>query len=73
MDENDDDDNHALQRQLARARTKWGRIAAVLRSQGVNPRAMGYFYKATQQASQKLNRVYYNRHRLFHITHTFGF
>ena len=48
LDENDDD-NHALQRQLARARTKWGRIASVLRSQGVKPRAMGYFYKAIVQ------------------------
>ena len=48
LDENDDG-NHALQRQLARARTKWGRIAAVLRSQGMKPRAMGYFYKAIVQ------------------------
>jgi len=44
-----DDDSYALQRQLARARTKWGRIASVLRSQGVKPRAMGYFYKAVVQ------------------------
>ena len=49
LDENDDD-SHALLRQLARARTKWARIAAVLRSQGVKPRAMGYFYKAVVQA-----------------------
>jgi len=44
-----DDDSYALQRQLAWARTKWGRIALVLRSQGVKPRAMGYFYKAVVQ------------------------
>ena len=49
LDENDDD-THALTRQLARARARWGRIASVLRSEGVNPRAMGYFYKAVVQA-----------------------
>jgi len=36
-----DDDSHALTRQLARARARWGRIASVLWSEGVNPRAMG--------------------------------
>ena len=45
-----DDDSCALHRQLARARAKWGRLASVLRSQGVEPRAMGYFYKAIIQA-----------------------
>ena len=49
LDENDDD-RHALERQLARARARWSRIAPVLRSEGVRPKAMGYFYKAVVQA-----------------------
>ena len=49
MDE-DDNDKHASIRQLARARTKWNRIRRVLRSKGMKPRAMGYFYKAIVQA-----------------------
>jgi len=49
LDENDDD-SHALTRQLARARARWGRMASVLRSKGVNTRAMGYFYRAVVQA-----------------------
>ena len=49
LDENDDD-THASFRQLARARTKWNRIGRVLRSEGMKPRAMGYFYKAVVQA-----------------------
>ena len=46
----DDDDSFAAGRQLARARAKWRRFGMVLRSEGVNPRAMGYFYKAVVQA-----------------------
>ena len=49
LDENDDD-GHAAGRQLARARDKWRRFGHVLRSDGVNPRVMGYFYKAVVQA-----------------------
>jgi hypothetical protein len=49
LDENDDD-THASSRQLARARSKWNRIGRVLRSEGMKPRAMGYFYKAIVQA-----------------------
>ena len=46
----DGDDKHASSRQLARARSKWNRIGRVLRSKGMKPRAMGYFYKAIVQA-----------------------
>ena len=49
LDENDDD-SHAIERQLSRAKARWGRIASVLRSEGVNSRTMGYFYKAVVQA-----------------------
>ncbi len=49
LDENDDD-SHALERQLSRAKARWGRLAPVLRSQGVRPKTMGYFYKAVVQA-----------------------
>ena len=45
-----DDDSYAVLRQLDRARTKWGRFAVLLRKEGVEPRAMGYFYKAIVQA-----------------------
>jgi len=48
LDENDNDD-HAANRQLERAREKWNRIGKVLSSQGVNARTMGYFYKAIVQ------------------------
>jgi len=41
-----DDYTHAVQRQLARARSKWSRMSAILRSQGVKSRVAGYFYKA---------------------------
>jgi len=43
-------DTHASSPQLARARMKWNRIGRVLRSEGMKPRAMGYFYKAIVQA-----------------------
>ena len=46
----DDDDNHAALRQLHRAKEKWRRFSAVLRSQGATPRTRGYFYKAVVQA-----------------------
>ena len=49
LDENDDD-THASSRQLGRARSKWNRIGRVLRSEGMKPGAMGYFYKAIVQA-----------------------
>ena len=49
MTENDED-HHAMTRQLSRAKQKWGRFSAVLRSQGVKPKVMGYFYKAVVQA-----------------------
>jgi len=45
-----DDDTHAVQRQLARARSKWSRLSAILKSQGVKSRVAGYFYKAIIQA-----------------------
>jgi hypothetical protein len=50
MMDDDDDDSHVLLRQLQRARTKWGRIVLVLRSEGVKPRSIGYFYKAVVQS-----------------------
>jgi len=41
-----DDDDHAEDRQLERARaTKRGRIGRILSTRGANPRTMGYFYK----------------------------
>jgi hypothetical protein len=43
-------DNHAIDRQLNRARQKWGRVGKVLSSQGAEPRVMGYFYKAIVQS-----------------------
>jgi len=49
LDESDNDD-HAADRQLQRAREKWNRIGKVLSSQGVNAKIMGYFYKAIVQA-----------------------
>lgn len=49
LDESDNDD-HAANRQLQRAREKWNRIGKVLSSQGVNAKTMGYFYKAIVQA-----------------------
>ena len=45
----DDDDNHAALRQLARAKEKWGRLSAALKSQGATARTRGYFYKAVVQ------------------------
>jgi hypothetical protein len=49
LDETDNDD-HAANRQLQRAREKWNCIGKVLSSQGVDARTMGYFYKAIVQA-----------------------
>mgnify|MGYP000270434644 FL=1 len=49
LDENDDD-RHALERQLARERVRWGRVAQALRGQGLKSKAMGYFYKVIVQA-----------------------
>ena len=45
----DDDDSHAALRQLDKARKKWNRLVSILRSEGVNPIIMGYFYKAVVQ------------------------
>jgi hypothetical protein len=50
LDENDNDTHALLIRQLARARSKWNRMGRVLRSEGMKPRAMGYFYKAIVQS-----------------------
>jgi hypothetical protein len=44
--EETDDDEHAANRQLSRARARWGgRIAKILTIDGASPRVMGYFYK----------------------------
>ena len=48
--EEKDDDSVAASRQLQRARSKWNRIAGVLKTQGVGSKIMGYFYKAIVQA-----------------------
>ena len=45
-----DDDSIAVERQLARARARWGRVGKVLTSVGANARTMGFFYKALVQA-----------------------
>jgi hypothetical protein len=47
--EETDDDEHAANRQLTRARARWGRIAKILTIDGASPRVMGYFYKAIIQ------------------------
>ena len=47
--EETDDDDHAANRQLTRARARWGRIAKILTIDGASPRVMGYFYKAIIQ------------------------
>jgi len=49
LEENDNDDPAAL-RQLARAREKWGRMSRLLSSQGASASTRGYFYKAIIQA-----------------------
>ena len=49
LEENDNDD-HAALRQLARAREKWGRMSRLLSSQGASASTRGYFYKAIIQA-----------------------
>ena len=45
-----DDDNHAIDRQLKRAKAKWARVGKVLSVQTTDPRVRGYFYKAILQA-----------------------
>ena len=45
-----DDDNPAIDRQLARAKAKWARVGKVLSVQTTDPRVRGYFYKAILQA-----------------------
>jgi hypothetical protein len=40
---------HAANRQLTRARARWGRIAKILTIDGASLRVMGYFYKAIIQ------------------------
>jgi hypothetical protein len=45
-----DGDDHAADRQLTRARERWGRIGRVLASDGASPRVMGYFYKEIIQS-----------------------
>jgi hypothetical protein len=47
--EETDDDERAANRQLARARARWSRIARILTIDGASPRVMGYFYKAIIQ------------------------
>ena len=47
--EETDDDERAANRQLTRARARWGRIARILTIDGASPRVMGYFYKAIIQ------------------------
>jgi hypothetical protein len=47
--EETDDDEHAANRQLTRARARWGRIAKILMIDGASLRVMGYFYKAIIQ------------------------
>ena len=49
LEENDDDD-HAALRQLARAREKWGRMSRLLSTQCASLTTRGHFYKAIIQA-----------------------
>jgi hypothetical protein len=46
----DDNDRAAVQRNLRKARARWGRIAKLLKRQGANPVVMGRFYLAVVQA-----------------------
>ena len=48
--EKSDDDTPAALRQLQRAWAKWGLFNRILRSEGADPKSMGYFYKAIIQA-----------------------
>ena len=48
--EDKDDDNHAIDRQLKRAKAKWARIGKILSVKTTDPRVRGYFYKAILQA-----------------------
>jgi exonuclease III len=48
--EESDDDAPAANRQLERARERWGRMSRVLAAEGASPKVMGYFYKAIIQA-----------------------
>ena len=68
-----DDDNMAAERQLSRARQRWGRIGKVLSSQQASAKTMGYFYKAIVQAvllygseSWTLTESMMNKIRSFH-------
>ena len=45
-----DDDNHAIDRQLKRAKAKWARVGKILSVQTTEPRVRGFFYKAILQA-----------------------
>ena len=45
-----DDDSVAAERQLAKARARWGRVGKVLSSVRANAKTMGFFYKAIVQA-----------------------
>ena len=47
--EETDNNEHAANRQLTRARARWGSIAKILTIDGASPRVMGYFYKAIIQ------------------------
>ena len=47
---NNDDDNQAAARQLARAQQKWGRFSRVLTAESTSAKTRGYFYKAIVQA-----------------------
>ena len=68
-----DNDNAAAERQLSRARSKWGRVGKVLSAEGASPRVMGYFYKAIVQAillygseSWTISQTMLKRLRRFH-------
>ena len=46
----DDDDTKCIERQLAKARSRWWRMARILKYEGANAKTMAKFYMATIQA-----------------------
>ena len=48
--EENDQDRPAIQRNLKRAREKWGKIGRILSREGAKPRTMATFYKAIVQS-----------------------
>jgi len=73
MLEDNDDDLPAVERNLKRARQKWGRISRILSKKSARPKAMATFYKAIVQSvllygseSWVLSKCMWRKLRSFH-------